>query len=68
VVGESVKQVVFRAIYTEVNAKLEAEALRLGQGRVNFLNDQEAAKATETNNAVLGRAWELWKQRALAGH
>ena len=68
VVGESVKQVVFRAIYTEVTAKLEAEALRLGQGRVNFLNDQEAAKATETNNAVLGRAWELWKQRALAGH
>jgi HCOMODA/2-hydroxy-3-carboxy-muconic semialdehyde decarboxylase len=65
VVGDSVKQVVFRAIYTEINAKLEAEALRLGQGQVNFLTAEEAAKATETNNAVLGRAWELWKQRAL---
>jgi HCOMODA/2-hydroxy-3-carboxy-muconic semialdehyde decarboxylase len=64
VVGDSVKQVVFRAIYTETNAKLEAEALRLGQGQVNFLTAEEAAKATETNNAVLGRAWELWTRQA----
>ena len=61
------KQVVFRAIYTEINARLEAEALRLGQGEVNFLNAEEAAKASATNNAVLGRAWELWRQRALGG-
>ena len=54
----------FRAIYTEINAKLEADALRLGQGEINFLTAEEAAKATETNNAVLGRAWELWKQQA----
>ena len=57
----------FRAIYTEINAKLEADALRLGQGHVNFLNDQEAAKASETINGVLGRAWELWKQQARGG-
>ena len=67
VVGDSVRQVVFRAIYTEINAKLEADALRLGQGHVNFLNDQEAAKASETINGVLGRAWELWKQQARGG-
>jgi ribulose-5-phosphate 4-epimerase/fuculose-1-phosphate aldolase len=65
VVGCSVQQVVFRAIYTEINAKLEAEALRLGRGQVNFLNPEEAANATETNNQVIGRAWELWKQQAL---
>jgi HCOMODA/2-hydroxy-3-carboxy-muconic semialdehyde decarboxylase len=65
VVGASVRQVVFRAIYTEINAKLEAEALRLGRGEVNFLNADEAAKATATNNAVLDRAWELWKRQAL---
>jgi ribulose-5-phosphate 4-epimerase/fuculose-1-phosphate aldolase len=65
VVGDSVQQVVFRAIYTEINAKLEAEALRLGEGDVNFLNADEAARATVTNNAVLGRPWELWKRRAL---
>ena len=66
VVGESVPQVVFRAIYTEINAKLQAEALRLGEGEVNFLNTEEAAKATATNNAVLCRPWELWKEQALA--
>jgi len=66
VVGTSVQQVVFRAIYTEVNAKLQAEALRLGQDKVNFLNSEEAANATATNNAVLNRPWELWKRQALA--
>ena len=65
VVGDSVQQVVFRAIYTEVNAKLQAEALRLGAGEVDFLNSEEAAKATATNNAVLSRPWELWKRQAL---
>lgn len=67
VIGSSVRQVVFRAIYTEVNARLQAEALRLGGGEVEFLNDEEAAKASETNDAVLNRPWELWKQQALGG-
>jgi HCOMODA/2-hydroxy-3-carboxy-muconic semialdehyde decarboxylase len=66
VVASSIQEVVFRAIYTEVNARLEAEALRLGQGQVVFLNDEEAAAATKTNAGVLVRAWDLWKARALA--
>jgi ribulose-5-phosphate 4-epimerase/fuculose-1-phosphate aldolase len=65
VVGGSIPEVVFRAIYTEVNAKLQADALRLGQGEVVFLNDEEARQATETNRAQHGRPWELWKARAL---
>ena len=65
VVGRSVRQVVFRAVYTEVNAKLQSEALRLGGGEVEFLNQQEAANATATNDAVLSRPWELWKRQAL---
>jgi HCOMODA/2-hydroxy-3-carboxy-muconic semialdehyde decarboxylase len=66
VVAASLQEADFRAIYTEVNARLEAEALRLGQGQVVFLNDEEAAKATATNAGVLVRAWDLWKTRALA--
>jgi ribulose-5-phosphate 4-epimerase/fuculose-1-phosphate aldolase len=66
VVAASVREVVFRAVYTEVNARLEVEALRLGQGQVTFLNDAEAANATATNAGVVGRAWELWKAQALA--
>ena len=66
VVGGSVREAVFRAVYTEVNARLAAEALRLGQGRVTFLNAAEAAAATATNQAQVGRAWDLWKAKALA--
>jgi ribulose-5-phosphate 4-epimerase/fuculose-1-phosphate aldolase len=66
VVGQSVKEAVFRAIYTEVNARLESEALRLGQGQVVFLNEEEAKAAAETNSAQVGRPWELWKAKALA--
>lgn len=58
-VGNSVPQVVFRAIYTEVNARIQAEAARLGP--VNFLSPEEAAKATETMDTQMPRAWELWK-------
>jgi HCOMODA/2-hydroxy-3-carboxy-muconic semialdehyde decarboxylase len=63
VVGDSVREVVFRAIYTEVNAKLESDALRLGQ--VTFLNDQEATASMTTNAALVGRAWDLWKAKAM---
>jgi HCOMODA/2-hydroxy-3-carboxy-muconic semialdehyde decarboxylase len=66
VVGGSVREAVFRAVYTEVNARLEAEALRLGP--VTFLNDREAAASMATNAGVMGRAWELWKAKAMAQH
>ena len=39
--AQSVKHVVFRAIYTEVNAHTELEALKIG--KPTFLNAKEAA-------------------------
>jgi len=65
VVGGSIQEVVFRAVYTEVNARLQADASRLGQGEIAFLNAQEAQSATQTNRGQHGRPWELWKARAL---
>jgi ribulose-5-phosphate 4-epimerase/fuculose-1-phosphate aldolase len=65
VVADNVKLAVFRAIYTEINARLESDALRLGNGRVVFLNDDEAAAATKVNNGLVTRAWDLWKQKAM---
>lgn len=59
----SIKSVVFRAIYTEVNARMQAEALRLGTPE--FLNAEESAAATKANEALVGRPWELWKRRAM---
>ena len=61
-VGRSLKQTVYRAIYAEANARLQAEASRLGE--ITFLNDDEAANAAATNDEVLDRPWELWKSRA----
>jgi ribulose-5-phosphate 4-epimerase/fuculose-1-phosphate aldolase len=65
VVGRSVRQVVFRAVYAEINARLQSEAMRLGEGEVTFLSDGEAKNASQTNDAVLNRPWELWKRQAL---
>ena len=63
-VGDSLRQVVYRAVYAEQNARLQTEALRLvGQGEINFLNDAEAAGADAANYANMDRPWELWKMR-----
>jgi HCOMODA/2-hydroxy-3-carboxy-muconic semialdehyde decarboxylase len=58
VVGASVEEAVFRAIYTEMNAKLQMQALALGEPV--YLNEEEAAKSMRTNRGVLRRAWDLW--------
>jgi HCOMODA/2-hydroxy-3-carboxy-muconic semialdehyde decarboxylase len=63
VAAQSVKHAVFRAVYTEVNARIEAEALSIGKPK--FLNPREAEAATKTNDALVERPWALWKQRAL---
>jgi HCOMODA/2-hydroxy-3-carboxy-muconic semialdehyde decarboxylase len=58
VVGESVEQVVYRSIYTEMNAKLQLQAVALGEPE--FLNDEEADKATRMMENTLMRSWNLW--------
>lgn len=60
-VGNSVKQVVYRAIYAEVNARLQSQAAQLGE--ITFLTDAEAANAAATNDQMVDRPWELWKKR-----
>ena len=61
--AQSVKHVVFRAIYTEVNARTEIQALAIG--KPVFLNDKEAAAAMKTNDGLVDRPWALWKQKAM---
>jgi len=61
-VGPSVKVAVFRAYYTDVDARLQAQALSLG-GEVNYLTPEEGAKADAVNLVVLDRVWNLWKTR-----
>lgn len=60
-VGNSIPQAVYRSIYTEINARLQSEALQLG--RVTYLSPEEAAKAAASNEPLVMRPWELWKAR-----
>jgi len=61
VVGPTLKHAVYRAVYTEINARLLAAALRLGD--VECLSPREAAAAMKTNEEQVERPWALWKQR-----
>jgi HCOMODA/2-hydroxy-3-carboxy-muconic semialdehyde decarboxylase len=61
-VGPSVRLAVFRAYYTDIDAKLQAQAIALG-GDINYLTPEEGAKADTVNLAVLDRIWNLWKMR-----
>jgi ribulose-5-phosphate 4-epimerase/fuculose-1-phosphate aldolase len=63
-VGPTVKMAVFRAYYTDVNAKLQAQALALG-GEPNYLTPGEGVKADQTNFAVMDRIWNLWRMKVL---
>jgi HCOMODA/2-hydroxy-3-carboxy-muconic semialdehyde decarboxylase len=61
VAGRSIQQVVFRSVYTEMNARLQGEAVRLGA--VTYLSPEEAAKAAAVIDGQTQRAWDLWKGR-----
>jgi ribulose-5-phosphate 4-epimerase/fuculose-1-phosphate aldolase len=63
-VGPSVKMAVFRAYYTDVNAKLQSQAMALG-GEINYLTPGEGEKADKVNFIVLDRIWNLWRMRIL---
>jgi len=61
VVGTSLQQVVYRAIYAEVNAKLQLGAQALGE--ITFLNAEEAQLSSDMNDGQLPRSWNLWVRR-----
>jgi len=65
VVGASVPEVVFRSVYTEMNARLQAQAMALG-GNITYLDPDEAKRAQASIGGTIGRPWELWKKKALA--
>lgn len=60
-VGNSIEQAVYRAIYAEVNAKLQAQAQAMGG--IQFLNEEEAQLASDTNDGQIIRSWNFWQSR-----
>ena len=62
-VGLSLQVAVFRAIYSEVNARVQLQAEALG-GPIAALSEEEGRKADVLNIGSASRSWELWKRQA----
>ena len=62
-VGPSLKHAVFRAVYTEANAKLQIQATILG-GPIAALDEEEGRLADAVNVNVVSRPWDLWREQA----
>jgi ribulose-5-phosphate 4-epimerase/fuculose-1-phosphate aldolase len=61
-VGPTVPDTVFRAIFTEVSARVQLQAAMLG-GPIAALDEEEGRLADAVNLATVGRSWDLWKRR-----
>jgi HCOMODA/2-hydroxy-3-carboxy-muconic semialdehyde decarboxylase len=64
VVGPTVQIAVYRAVYTEVNARLQMQAMALG-GEITYLEKEEGEKADVIQQQVVMRPWDLWKKKAM---
>ena len=62
IVGDTLAQAVFRAVYTEVNARLQADAIRLGP--VTYLSREEAQATTVSVGSQVKRAWDFWRSES----
>jgi len=65
VVGPSLPNAVFRAYYTEINARQQLAALTIG-GPINFMTRAEALTSNDAMLRASARPWALWRKRALA--
>src|SRR3954468_20246608 len=63
-VAPSLKLAVYRAVYAEVNARIQAQALQLGDPV--YLTPQEADAAMASTEGQVERPWNLWKAEAEA--
>ena len=62
VVGPSLQHAVFRAVYTDINARMQMQAMALG-GPIHFLDADEAIEASKVVAQIHTRAWDLWKRK-----
>ena len=62
VVAPALPLLVFRAVYTDQNARMQSQAIALG-GPITFLDNDEAAQASKVIDQIHGRAWDLWKRK-----
>ena len=71
-VGTSIKQAVYRAVYTHVNASVQANAIILRNafkgvsdhrgtpGQLDYLNEEQVVGCMQMNDSSQDRPWGLW--------
>ena len=64
VVGGSIRQAVYRAVYAELNARYQLEASRLGE--VTYLTEGESRACVQNVEGQVQRPWDLWVEQARA--
>jgi hypothetical protein len=62
VTAPSLPLVVYRAVYAELNARYQSEAMR--HGPITALTSEEAAACVASIEAQVHRPWELWTREA----
>ena len=62
VVGASVQEAVFRAVYSAENASIQMQAHALAvNGEIEFMSEEESEKSGKGRNVP--RSWTLWKHQ-----
>jgi ribulose-5-phosphate 4-epimerase/fuculose-1-phosphate aldolase len=62
VVGSTIRQAVYRAVYAEVNARFQLTAMSLGD--VTFLTPGESRACVQSIEGQVQRPWDLWAEEA----
>ena len=62
VVGGSIPQAVYRAVYAELNARYQLDASHLGE--ITFLTEAEGRACVDRVEGQVQRPWDLWKSQA----
>jgi HCOMODA/2-hydroxy-3-carboxy-muconic semialdehyde decarboxylase len=66
VVGENLPRAVGRSVYLELSARMQMQALLLAgdNGKITYLDEAEVKASNPVQD--YGRAWPLWRDKALA--
>ncbi len=62
--GRNIKEAVMLAIYLEVNAKLQMQAMQIGKPKYLTPGEIELGKGRFSIDLAIDRSWEYWKIRA----
>lgn len=63
IASQSIKLAVMTAVYTQVNARLQIEAMRLGEPKFLTQGEIDAMTKRQQTPIASDRAWEYWRAR-----